>query len=138
MLSKGFIGDGDASSVERLLIGRFLKTGPDPQFGQDEEKTMDMVPMVGERLRSILTGRLYQVRMLTELFAVLEGEDSSNRVYTEIGNLASLYEQVEIERDRHVSSLVSSLDSRSQPVGPEITRREGSSDGGSTHREERF
>ena len=91
---------------------------------------MNMVPMVGERLRSILTGRFYQVRMLTKLFAVLEGEDPSNRVYTEIGNLGLFYEQVEIERDRDVSSLVSSLDSRSQAVGPGITRREGSSDGG--------
>jgi hypothetical protein len=90
-LFKGFIGDGDASSVERSSIRRFLKTGPDHQFGQDEEKTMNMVPMVGERLKSILTGRVYQVRMLTELFAVLEGEDPSHRVYTEIGNLASLY-----------------------------------------------
>jgi hypothetical protein len=91
---------------------------------------MNVVPRVGDWLRSILTGRLYQVRMFTELFAVLEGEDPSNRVYTEIVTLASLYEQVEIERDRDVSSLVSSLDSRSQAVGPGITRREGSSDGG--------
>jgi hypothetical protein len=65
-----------------------------------------MVPMVGERLRSILTGRFYQVRMLTKLFAVLEGEDPSNRVYTEIGNLASLYEQVETEDDRGDSFLI--------------------------------
>jgi hypothetical protein len=68
--------------------------------------------------------------MFTEFFAVLEGEDSSNRVYTEIGNLGSFYEQVEIERDGDVSSLVSSLDSRSQAVGPGITRKEGLSDGG--------
>jgi hypothetical protein len=130
MLSKGFIGDGGASSVERSLIRRSWKTDPDRQFGQDEEKRMNMVPRVGDWLRSILTGRLYQVSMFTELFAVLEGEDPSNRVYTEIGNLGSFYEQVEIERDRDASSLVSSLHSRSQALGPGITRREGSSDGG--------
>ena len=89
-----------------------------------------MVPMVGERLRSILTGRFCQARMFTKLFAVLEGEDPSNRVYAEIGNLGLFYEQVEIERDRDVSSPVSNLDSRSQAAGPGITRREGSSDGG--------
>jgi len=76
---KGFIRDGDASSVERSSIRRFLKTGPNHQFRQDEEKAMNMVSMVGERLKSILTGRLYHVRMLTELFAVLEREDPSYR-----------------------------------------------------------
>jgi len=73
MLCKGFIGDGDASSVVKLSIRPSWKTGPDRQFGQDEEKTMNMVPMVGERLKSILTGRLYQVRMLTELFCTTGG-----------------------------------------------------------------
>jgi hypothetical protein len=85
---------------------------------------MNMVPMVGDWLRSKLTGRLYQVGMFTELFAVLEGEDPFNRVYTEIGNLASFYEQVEIERDRGGLSLSPSLDSRSHGVDPGITRRE--------------
>jgi len=89
-----------------------------------------MVPMVGERLRSILTGRFYQVRMLTKLFAVLEGEDPSNRVYTEIGNLASLYEQVETEDDRGDSFLKPGLHSPSRGMGLGTTRREGPSDGG--------
>ena len=66
---------------------------------------MNKVPMVGARFKSILTGRLYQVRMLTERFAVLEGEDPSNRVYTEISNLGSLYEQVEIKLRRGERSL---------------------------------
>ena len=91
---------------------------------------MNMVPRVGDWLRSILTGRLYQVRMFTELFAVLEGEDSSNRVYTEIGNLASLYEQVKTEDDPSDSSLSPGLRSLSHGVGFGITRREGASDGG--------
>jgi len=87
--------------VERSSIRRSWKTDLDRQFGQDEEKTMNMVPMVGEWLRSILTGRLYQVRMLTELFAVLKGGDPSNRVYTEIGNLAgkiSLFNRLTLSR----------------------------------------
>jgi hypothetical protein len=91
---------------------------------------MTMVPSVGDCLRSIVTGRLYQVRMFTELFAVLEGEDPSNRVYTEIGDLASLYEQVKTEDDRGDSSLSPGLYSLSHEVGLRITRREGSSDGG--------
>ena len=86
---------------------------------------MNMVPRVGDWLRSILTGRLYQVRMFTELFAVLEGEDPSNRVYTEIGNLASLYEQVKTEDDRSDSSQSPGLRSLSHGVGFGITRREG-------------
>jgi hypothetical protein len=129
MLSRGFIGDGDAFVVERSLIGRSWKTGPDRQFGQDEEKTMNRVPMVGELLRSILTGRFYQVRMLTELFAVLEGEDPSNRLYTEIGNLASLYERVEREDGQGDSFLNPEHHSSSHGAGLGITRREGSSDG---------
>ena len=68
--------------------------------------------------------------MLTELFAVLEGEDPSNRVYTEIGNLASLYEQAKTEDDRGDSSLSPGLYSLSDEVVLGITRREGSSEGG--------
>jgi hypothetical protein len=91
---------------------------------------MNMVPRVGDWLKSILTGRRYQVRMLTELFAVLEGEDPSNKVYTEIVNLASLYEQVESEDDQGDSFLSPGLHSSSHGVGLGITRKEGSSDEG--------
>ena len=91
---------------------------------------MNMVPMAGERLKSILTGRLYQVRMLTELFAVLEGEDPSNRVYTEIGNLASLYEQVEIGDDQGDSFLSLGLHSPSDEGSLGVVRRESSTDTG--------
>ena len=91
---------------------------------------MNRVPVVGERLKSILTGRRYQVRMLTELFAVLEGEDPSSTVYTEIVNLASLYEQVESEDDQGDSFLSPGLHSSSHGVGLRISRKEGSSDGG--------
>jgi len=91
---------------------------------------MNMVPMAGERLKSILTGRLYQVRMLTELFAVLEGEDPSNRVYTEIGNLASLCEQVEIGDDQGDSFLSPGLHSPSDEGSLGVVRRESSTDTG--------
>ena len=117
--------------MERSSIRRSWITGPDQPFGQDDDKTMNMVPRVGDCFRSILTGRLYQVRMFTDLFAVLEGEDPSNRVYTEIGNLASLYEQVRTEDDRGDSSLSSGLHSLSHGVGLGITRGEESSGGGS-------
>jgi hypothetical protein len=83
-----------------------------------------MIAEVGETLRSLLTGRVYQLKRVLNGFAVLEGEDPFNRVYTEIGNLASFYEQVEIERDRGGLSLSPSLDSRSHGVDPGITRRE--------------
>jgi len=82
---------------------------------------MNMVPMVGERFKSILTGRLYQVRMLTELFAVLEGEDPSNRVYTEIGNLESFYEQVDINLHRGESSLGPGPDASPHAVALRMT-----------------
>jgi hypothetical protein len=91
---------------------------------------MNMVSMVGDRLKSILTGRLYQVRMLTEFFAVLEGEDPSHRVYTEIGNLASLYEQVEIGDDQGDSFLSPGLRSPSDEGSLRVVRRESSTDTG--------
>ena len=78
--------------------------------------------MVGARFKSILTGRLYQVRMLTELFAVLEGEDPSHRVYTEIGNLDLFYEQVEIKSHRGESSLGPGPEASRHGVTLDITR----------------
>ena len=64
-----------------------------------------MIPRRGDCLRSKLTGRLFQVGAFTGYFAVLEGEDSFNKVYTEISNLGSLYEQVEIKLRRGERSL---------------------------------
>jgi hypothetical protein len=83
-----------------------------------------MIPRRGDWLRSKLTGRLFQVGMFIGYFAVLEGEDPSSRVYTEIGNLTSLYEQVEIKRYQEESSL--SLGPEASPHGVllEMTRGE--------------
>ena len=82
---------------------------------------MNKVPMVGARFKSILTGRLYHVRMLTERFAVLEGEDASHRVYTEIGNLESFYEQVDIKPHRGESSLGPGPDASRHAVALRMT-----------------
>lgn len=53
-----------------------------------------MIPKIGEKLRSKLTGRLYEVKLLIGRFAILEGENGINRVYTEQGNLKVHYERV--------------------------------------------
>ncbi len=52
---------------------------------------------IGDILRSMLTGRTYQLERLVERFAVLGGLDPFHKVYTEIDNLRLFYERVEIE-----------------------------------------
>ena len=52
---------------------------------------------VGDIVRSILTGRTYQLERLAERFAVLGGTEPFHKVYTEIANLGLFYEKVEIE-----------------------------------------
>jgi hypothetical protein len=49
----------------------------------------------GDKMESILTGKLYQVKTVQECLVVLESLDGSTQVYTEKGNLELFYKMVE-------------------------------------------
>jgi hypothetical protein len=53
--------------------------------------------MIGDRLKSILTGKVYEVKMVKGLSVLLESEDRKSQVLTEKGNLNLFYEKVENE-----------------------------------------
>ncbi len=53
----------------------------------------------GEKRRSILTGKIYEVKTVEDWSVVLESLDGSSQVLTEKGNLNLFYEQVENEED---------------------------------------
>ena len=50
-----------------------------------------------DRLRSNLTGKIYQVKMVKGKQVVLESEDGSSQVLTEMENLKLFYEKVKNE-----------------------------------------
>jgi hypothetical protein len=56
-----------------------------------------MVIMIGERLKSILTGKVYEVKMVKGMSVLLESEDRRSQVLTEKGNLKLFYERVNNE-----------------------------------------
>lgn len=51
--------------------------------------------MIGDRLKSVLTGKVYEVKMVKGMSVVLESEDRRSQVLTEKGNLNLFYEKVE-------------------------------------------
>ena len=51
--------------------------------------------MIGDRLKSILTGKVYEVKMVKGLSVLLESEDRRSQVLTEKANLNLFYEKVE-------------------------------------------
>jgi hypothetical protein len=51
--------------------------------------------MIGDRLKSILTGKVYEVKMVKGMSVLLESEDRRSQVLTEKGNLNLFYEKVE-------------------------------------------
>jgi len=53
--------------------------------------------MIGDRLKSILTGKLYEVKMVKDMSVLLESEDRKSQVFTEKENLNLFYEKVENE-----------------------------------------
>jgi hypothetical protein len=53
--------------------------------------------MIGDRLKSILTGKVYEVKMVKGMSVLLESEDRRSQVLTEKGNLNLFYEKVENE-----------------------------------------
>jgi hypothetical protein len=54
--------------------------------------------MIGDRLKSTLTGKVYEVKMVKGMAVLLESEDRRSQVLTEKGNLNLFYEKVENEK----------------------------------------
>ena len=54
----------------------------------------------GDRMESLLTGKVYEVKIIKEGFAVLESPDGSNQVLTEKGNLKLFYKNIEAVEDQ--------------------------------------
>ncbi len=49
----------------------------------------------GDRLRSILTGKVYEVKIIKDFIAVLKSLDGSSQVWTEVDSLNLFYEKAE-------------------------------------------
>ena len=51
----------------------------------------------GDRIKSILTEKTYEVKTIKDRLVILQSPDGSNQVWTERGNLKLFYEKVERE-----------------------------------------
>jgi hypothetical protein len=52
------------------------------------------MPLItGEKVRSVVTGKVYRIRLVGDRMAVLESEDKSNQVLTTTDNLKLFYEK---------------------------------------------
>jgi hypothetical protein len=51
--------------------------------------------VVGERLKSIITGKVYEIKLIKGISVVLESEDRKSQILTERENLKFFYEEVE-------------------------------------------
>ncbi len=49
----------------------------------------------GDKRKSVLTGRVYEVKTVNDWFVLLESRDGASRVWTETDNLKLFYEKVE-------------------------------------------
>jgi len=49
----------------------------------------------GDKIKSVLTGKVYEVKTFKDWVVVLEALDGSSQVWTEKGNLKLFYETVE-------------------------------------------
>jgi len=61
-----------------------------------------MMTREGDRIKSILTEKIYEVKTIKDSVVVLQSLDGSNQVWTEIGNLKLFYEKVENEEALNV------------------------------------
>lgn len=52
-----------------------------------------MRPVIGEKVKSIVTGKAYRIKLVGDRMAVLESEDKSSQVLTTTDNLKSFYEK---------------------------------------------
>lgn len=62
-----------------------------------------MMVREGDRIRSILTEKVYEVKTTKGWVVVLQSLDGSNQVWTEIGNLKLFYKKVERDEVLNVS-----------------------------------
>jgi hypothetical protein len=53
-----------------------------------------MITMEGERVRSILTGKVYEVKAIKNGFIILEALDGLSQILTEKQNMKLFYEQM--------------------------------------------
>jgi hypothetical protein len=51
----------------------------------------------GDKIKSILTEKVYEVKGISDWVVVLESLDGLSQVWTETGNLKLFYEKIEIE-----------------------------------------
>ena len=56
-----------------------------------------MTVRVGDKIKSLLTEKVYEVRIIKDWSAALESLDGLSQVWTEIGNLELFYKKVECE-----------------------------------------
>jgi hypothetical protein len=49
--------------------------------------------LIGEKLRSVLTGKAYLIKLVGDRMVVLESEDKSNQILTTMDNLKLFYEK---------------------------------------------
>jgi hypothetical protein len=49
----------------------------------------------GDRVKSRLTGTVYEVKRLRDISVILESEDGSNQEWTDNGNLKLFFEKLE-------------------------------------------
>ena len=54
-----------------------------------------MVARQGERIKSHLTEKIYEIKAIHDHLVVLVGEDQSSRVFTDIENLNYFYEKID-------------------------------------------
>jgi hypothetical protein len=54
-----------------------------------------MVARQGERIKSHLTEKIYEIKAIHDHLVVLAGEDPSSRVFTDIENLNYFYEKID-------------------------------------------
>lgn len=62
-----------------------------------------MTEREGDRIRSILTETIYEVKTIKDRGVVLQSLDGSNQVWTERGNLKLFYRKVERDEVLNVS-----------------------------------
>ena len=70
----------------------------------------------GEKRKSILTGKVYEVKATNHMWVILESLDRSNEVCTELDNLKLFYESIEEAENLEGSDLSLRIDPSSEPA----------------------
>jgi hypothetical protein len=63
--------------------------GANPRRGSNR-----MSPLIGDKLKSFVTGELFEVRFISESMIILKACDQSSQVWTKKDNLNLFYESV--------------------------------------------